>query len=144
MSIDKKENLAKPAIVTGVIGVDAHIIGNWLISHALEQAGFEVHRLGSIISQEEFISAAIETSAKALVISSIYGMGILDLQGLRAKCEKAGLKDILLYAGGNLAAGTRDLDEAEIKSLGFTRVYPPDVNLQDFIEDLKRDLGLAL
>ena len=144
MSIEKKENAPIASVVTGVIGVDAHIIGNWLISHALEQAGFEVHRLGSIISQEEFISAAIETSAKAIVISSIYGMGILDLQGMRMKCEEAGLKDILLYAGGNLAAGKRALEEAEIKSLGFTRVYPANVNLQDFIEDLKRDVGLTL
>lgn len=144
MLVEKKEDLAKVSIVTGVIGVDSHIIGNWVISRALEQAGFQVHRLGSIVSQEEFISAAIETSAKAIVISTIYGMGIIDLQGLREKCEEAGLRDILLYAGGNLAAGTRDLNETEIKSLGFNQVYPANVDLQDFIKDLKSDLGLTL
>ena len=51
------------------------------------------------------MEAAIETNSDAILVSSLYGMGILDYQGLRDKCIEAGIPDILLYAGGQFVAG---------------------------------------
>ena len=68
-------------IVTGVIGSDAHIIGNRILEIALTDAGYNVVSLGILVSQEEFIAAAVETNASAILVSSLYGMGEIDCQG---------------------------------------------------------------
>ena len=69
--------------------------------------------LGVMVSQEEFISAAIETGADAIMVSSLYGQGELDCRGLREKCDEAGLKGILLYVGGNIVIGKHEFSEVE-------------------------------
>jgi len=130
-------------IVTGVIGVDAHIIGNRIIQKVLENEGFRVVSLGALTPAEDFIEAAVETNADAIVISSLYGQAQIDCEGFRDKCNEAGLQEILLYLGGNLAVGRKDFAEVEkiFKDMGFNRVYPPTVNLKDFVADLKNDLN---
>lgn len=47
-------------VVTGVIGADAHAVGNKIIAFALREYGYNVVNLGVMVSQEEFIGAAIE------------------------------------------------------------------------------------
>lgn len=137
----KKNNVT---IVTGVIGADAHIIGNKVLQYALEEAGFKVVSLGIIVSQEEFIKAAIETHAKAIFISSLYGHGELDCKGMREKCIEAGLKNIILYVGGNLVVGKQEWlgVEKRFKDMGFNRAYPPGTLPQEAIDDFKKDLLL--
>ena len=129
-------------IITGVVGFDAHIIGNRIVQKAMEEAGFKVVGLGALSPVEDFIEAAIETDAAAIVISSLYGQAEIDCQGIREMCIEAGLENIRLYIGGNLAVGEQDFREVEkrFKKLGFDKVYPPDVDLKDFINDLKSDL----
>lgn len=39
-----------------------------------------------MVSQDEYIDAAIETGADAIVVSSIYGHGDIDCLGLRERC----------------------------------------------------------
>ena len=46
-------------IVTGVIGADAHAVGNKIIAYALNNAGYKVVNLGVMVSQEEYIEAAL-------------------------------------------------------------------------------------
>ena len=61
---------------------------------------------------------------------------------------EAGLKDILLYAGGNLVVGAerRSWEEVEgvFKDIGFDCIYPPNVPPERVIMDLKHDLGLEV
>ena len=130
-------------IVTGVIGADVHAVGNKILAFALEQAGFNVINLGVMVSQEEFVAAAVETAANAIVVSSLYGHGEIDCQGLREKCEEAGLKDIPLLAGGNLVVGKQNFSEVELrfKAMGFTRVYPPGTTLETSVSELNEILG---
>ncbi len=92
----------KTTLVTGVIGADVHIIGLRILEHALRDAGFKVISLGTQVSQQEFINAAIETKANAILVSSIGGHGKIQVEGLRDKCIEAGLKNIRLYIGGQL------------------------------------------
>ena len=49
----------KKVLVIGVIGADVHAVGNKILYHAFTEAGFEVVNLGVMVSQEEYISAAI-------------------------------------------------------------------------------------
>ena len=129
-------------IVLGVIGADVHAVGNKILAFAFEQAGFDVVNLGVMVSQEEFIQAAIETDAGAIVVSSLYGHGELDCRGLREKCVEAGLADMLLYVGGNLVVGKTDFGTVESKFLdmGFDRVFPPGTDPKEGIEYLLKDL----
>lgn len=65
---------------------------------------FRVTNLEVVVSQDEDIDAAIETSADAIVVSSIYGYGDIDCPELHERCIQRGIGDIFLYVGGNLAA----------------------------------------
>ena len=131
-------------LVMGVIGADVHAIGIKILSHAFSEVGYKVVNLGVMVSQEEFIEAAIETAADAILVSSLYGHGEMDCRGLREKCEEAGLKDIPLYVGGNLVVGKKDFADVEktFLEMGFTRAYPPSTTPETAIEDIGKDLGV--
>ncbi len=133
-------------VILGVIGADVHAVGNKILSFAFEQAGFDVVNLGVMVSQEEFITAAIETDANAIIVSSLYGHGELDCRGLRGKCEEAGLSDIILYAGGNLVVGKTNFDTVEEKflTMGFDRVFAPGTDPNEGIAYLAADLGVEV
>lgn len=134
--------MEKINVVIGVIGADVHAVGNRIIDYAFTQAGFNVINLGVMVSQEEFLDAALETNAKAIIVSSLYGHGELDCRGMGDMLKEAGLEDVLLYIGGNLVVGKSDFYEVEqlFKSMGFNRVYPPGADINQGIEDLKFDL----
>jgi methylaspartate mutase S subunit len=134
--------LRPPNIVTGTVGVDAHVIGTKIISKVLRETGFNVAALGAQTPPEEFIKAAVETDADAILMTSLYGMAEMDLQGFRDKCVEAGIGGILLYIGGILGVGKHDFadDEAKFKKLGFDRVYPPGADVAASIADLYGDL----
>ena len=131
-------------LIIGVIGADVHAVGNQILNFAFRQAGFNVINLGVMVSQEEYIEAAIESAANAIVVSSIYGHGELDCQGFRDKCDEAGLKGILLYVGGNLVVGKQPLEEVENRFLmmGFDRVFGPGTTPEAAITALKKDLHM--
>ena len=135
--------MEKKTIVTGVIGADVHAVGNRILAFALEGAGFTVVNLGVMVAQEEFIAAAVETDAAAIMVSSLYGHGEIDCQGLRAKCDEAGLAGIPLLVGGNLVVGKQDFAEVErrFKAMGYTRVYPPGTAVETAIAELRELLG---
>jgi methylaspartate mutase sigma subunit len=134
----------KRTVVLGVIGADVHAVANKILDLSISQAGFKVVNLGVMVSQEEFINAAVESDAGAILISSLYGHGEMDCRGLREKCVEAGIGDILLYAGGNLVVGKRTFDEVGrlFRSMGYNRVYPPGTMPEVAIADLQKDLGL--
>jgi len=135
--------MSQKTIVTGVIGSDTHIVGNRIISMALEKAGYKVISLGALTPAEDFVKAAIETKADAILVSSLYGQGELDCRGFRNLCTEAGLDGILLYVGGNLVVGKRSWDEvnAIFLGMGFDRAAPPGTRLEDILSWLEQDLG---
>jgi methylaspartate mutase sigma subunit len=97
-----------------------------------------------MVSQEEFVGAAVETAARAIVVSSLYGHGEIDCQGLREKCDEAGLRGIKLIAGGNLVVGKQDFADVERRflAMGFDRVYPPGTTVETAISELRELLGV--
>jgi methylaspartate mutase sigma subunit len=132
-------------VVLGVIGADCHAVGNKILAHALRAAGFEVVNLGVLVPQQEFVNAAIETDAKAILVASLYGHGEIDCRGLRDACQEAGIGGIKLYVGGNLVVGKTDFTEVKEKflAMGYDRVYEPGILPDQVIEDLKQDLARA-
>jgi len=136
--------MEKKTLVLGVIGADCHAVGNKIMDYALTEAGFEVINIGVLSPQEDFINAAVETNADAIIVSSLYGHGDIDCRGFIEKCDESGLKDILIYVGGNIVVGKQDWDDvySRFKAMGFNRVYPPGTSIDTTIHDLKEDLGI--
>ncbi len=132
----------KITIITGTVGEDSHSIGSRLLSRVFRENGFHVVELGALTPPQEFIDAAKETAADAILASSLYGMAEIDLADFKNNCKEAGLENVILYLGGYLMVGRHDWKEAEdkFKALGFDRVYPPGVDLDHVIEDLRADL----
>ena len=133
-------------IVLGVIGADCHAVGNKILEIFFSEKGYTVSNLGVMVSQKEFIDAAIETGSKIIMVSSLYGQGELDCKGLRQACIERGLEDVLLYVGGNLAIGKNDFQEIEkiYIEMGYNRVYPPDVDLEIVHQKLQEDLAVKV
>ncbi|MEX2240976.1 MAG: methylaspartate mutase subunit S [Burkholderiales bacterium] len=130
-------------IVTGVIGSDTHIVGNRILTMALEAAGYKVVALGALTPAVDFVRAAVETRADAILVSSLYGQGELDCRGFRDLCTEAGLERVLLYVGGNLVVGKRSWEETEqtYLAMGFDRAAPPGTRAEAVLEWLGRDLA---
>ncbi|MFB0951572.1 MAG: methylaspartate mutase subunit S [Rhodospirillales bacterium] len=136
-----EQQRASITLVTGVIGADTHIVGNRILSMALEKEGFNIVTLGALTPAEDFIKAAIETAADAILVSSLYGQGELDCRGFRDMCIEAGLDDIVLYVGGNLVVGKQAWEEVETRftDMGFDRAFPPGTRTPDVVEKLDTD-----
>lgn len=130
-------------VVTGVIGSDTHIVGNRILSMALEQAGHKVVSLGALTPAQDFVKAAVETAADAILVSSLYGQGELDCRGFRELCTEAGIGDILIYVGGNLVVGKQSWNDVERRFLemGFDRAFPPGTRTDDVLATLARDFA---
>ena len=142
--VSSMESGKKKVLVIGVIGADVHAVGNKILYHAFTEAGFEVVNLGVMVSQEEYIAAAIESNADAIVISSLYGQGELDCRGMREKCDEAGLKGIPLLVGGNIVIGKQTFEDVEkrFKEMGFDRAFPPNTPPETTIEALRELLHM--
>ena len=137
--------MGKKTLVIGVIGADVHAIGNKILYHCFVEAGFDVINLGVMVSQEEYVEAAMESNADAILVSSLYGHGEIDCRGLRERCEEWGLRNILLYVGGNIVVGQQPFNEVEkrFKQMGFDRVFPPGTDPETTIDFLKKDLKIG-
>ena len=83
--------MKKSTLVIGVIGADCHAVGNKVLDRVFTAHDFRVINLGVMVSQDEYIDAAIETGADAIVVSSIYGHGDIDCLGLRERCIERGI-----------------------------------------------------
>ncbi len=139
----KRKDGQPMTLILGVIGSDVHIIGTKILDFAFSQQGFRVVNLGIMVSHDEFVKAAVETAADAILISSIYGHGELDCRGLREKCVEGGIGDIPLLVGGNLVIGKQSWEETEakFKAMGYNKVYPPGTSTETAIRDVKEILS---
>ncbi len=129
-------------IVLGVIGADCHSVGNRILDAFFTEKGFRVVNLGVMVSQDEFIDAAIEANAAAILVSSLYGHGELDCAGFRDRCIERGLERIILYVGGNLVVGKAPRNEvaAKFTGMGFDRVFMPSDDLDEAARLLAADI----
>jgi methylaspartate mutase sigma subunit len=129
-------------IVLGVIGSDCHSVGNRILDAFFTEKGFRVVNLGVMVSQDEFIDAAVEANAAAILVSSLYGHGELDCAGFRDRCVERGLERIVLHVGGNLVVGKAPREEvtAKFAAMGFDRVFMPADDLEKAAQLLAADI----
>lgn len=131
-------------VILGVIGSDAHVVGITILEQALDEAGFDVVNLGVQTSQQEFVTAAKNHDAEAVLISSLYGHAEQDCRGLHDRFEDEDV-DALTYIGGNLSVGQNDFAEtrATFEHLGFDRVFDSQTSPDEVIDRLKQDLQVT-
>ena len=129
-------------IVLGVIGADCHSVGNKILDAFFSEKGFHVVNLGVMVGQDEFIDAAIETGARAILVSSLYGHGEIDCDGFRDRCIERGLDRIVLYVGGNLVVGKTPREPVieKFTAMGFDRVFMPADDLEQAAQLLAADI----
>jgi methylaspartate mutase sigma subunit len=134
--------MTSPAVVLGVIGADCHSVGNTILDAFFSERGFRVVNLGVMVGQDEFIDAAIETGAQAILVSSLYGHGEIDCDGFRDRCVERGLERIVLYVGGNLVVGKTPREEVirKFTEMGFDRVFMPTDDLEEAARLLAADI----
>ena len=136
--------MEQKTVVLGVLGVDAHVVGNKIMEYALRKEGFKVVNIGTFVTQGDFIKAAVETNADAILVGSLCGHGELDCRGFRENCIESGKGDIHLVVGGNLVVGRQDWEDVKkrFEEMGFNRVYPPGISPKIVMDDLKEDLRI--
>ena len=133
---------AASRIVFGVIGDDIHVVANRILAISLAEAGFRAFNLGTHNTAEDFVAAALETEADAVLVSSVNGEGEYWCADFRQRFVDVGREDILLYVGGNLVVGDRRQDEVVtlFKYFGFDRVFYRNADFGEVLRLLAEDL----
>jgi len=129
-------------VVFGVIGDDIHVVANRILAIGLKAFGFRAVNLGTHNTAEDFIDAALEVEAHAVLVSSVNGEGETWCFNFRQQFIDAGIPHIILYAGGNLVVGDRKEDEVVtlFKSFGFDRVFFRQTDFETVFNLLKNDI----
>ena len=158
----KRKEKKKIALVMGVLGEDTHAVFNEILQKLLDSAivktkkgnviNFRVENIGVASPLRKFVESAVKIKANVILISSLYGHAEQDCEGIQKECDKSGLKDILLYIGGNLGVGKQNREETERKfqEIGFSRVYPTDEKItfcstiRQLFHDLEEDLDIKI
>lgn len=137
-----KNNTAK-RIVMGVIGHDIHVVSNRIIAIALREYGYEVCNLGVDNTAENFLDAAIEFEADAVIVSSLNGEAEHWCNGFGPLFKNAGKEHVYRYLGGNLVVGNLPVVEVVDRFLkfGFHRVFHRPPNLDVLFESLEIDMS---
>lgn len=126
-----------------MVGHDIHVVANRIIALGLAENGFRPYNLGTSNDIDDFADAALETGARAVLVSSINGEGEGACAGIGDRFDRAGMSDVVLYAGGNLVVGDRPSAQVEqlFLGFGFHRVFHRPPSLAPMFAALREDLG---
>jgi methylaspartate mutase sigma subunit len=132
----------QPVVVLGVIGHDIHVVANQILAIGLAENGFSPVNIGTNTEVDDFLDAARETGAAAVLVSSVNGEGEQACAEFGARFTSAGLADVLRYAGGNLVIGHRRSAEVEriFTGYGFHRVFHQPADFSGVFTALRHDL----
>lgn len=127
-------------MVAGV-GGDAHSVGLIVLSRSLAAAGFRVRYLATQNNVHDLCEAA--TGGDAVLVSNMDGHAKYYLQEMPHYQEHFAVHDKLWYLGGNPCLSPDDGAIAELRDLGFDRVFPGYVEPGQVIAMLDADLAVA-
>ncbi len=130
-------------VVFGVIGNDIHVVANRILDEVLRAADVVGCNLGTNNRVEDFVAAAREVGADAVLVSSLNGEAETWCRDFGAAFGAAGLARVKLYIGGNLAIGDASAAavEARFRAYGFDRVFHRAGDLDAVVSLLLEDLG---
>jgi 5-methyltetrahydrofolate--homocysteine methyltransferase len=80
------------SVVLGTVKGDLHDIGKNLVGMMLQGGGFEVIDLGTDVSPEKFVAAALEKGAKIIAMSALLTTTMPQMGNVIKAIEEAGIK----------------------------------------------------
>ena len=107
--VTQKADLGGKRLV--LASTDVHEFAKFLLDAALDKAGARVIDAGVNRDPEDIVSAAVESAAEAIVITTHNGVARSFAQVLRAELDKAQLSDLPVFMGGVL---NEDIEGSEI------------------------------
>jgi methylmalonyl-CoA mutase C-terminal domain/subunit len=127
-----------PRVVVAKVGLDGHDRGAKVVARALRDAGFEVIYTGLRRTPEEVVEIALQEDADVIAVSILSGAHMTLIPRILNLLKERNAEDILVIAGGTIPE-----DDAEaLKQMGVRGVYPPGTLIEEFVQDLRRMLGL--
>jgi methylmalonyl-CoA mutase C-terminal domain/subunit len=127
-----------PRVVVAKVGLDGHDRGAKVVARALRDAGFEVIYTGLRRTPEEVVEIALQEDADVIAVSILSGAHMTLISRILNLLKERNAEDILVIAGGTIPE-----DDAEtLKQMGVRGVYPPGTLIEEFVQDLRRMLGL--
>lgn len=95
-------------VVIGTVKGDLHDIGKNLVASMLEGRGFNVINLGSDVSKERFVQAAIDNNADIICLSALLTTTMDYMQEVVTAVKEAGLNVKIMVGGAPLNAAYAD------------------------------------
>jgi 5-methyltetrahydrofolate--homocysteine methyltransferase len=90
-----------PKVVIGTVAGDLHDIGKNLVGIMLQGAGFEIVDLGTDVSAERFVDAAVASGARVIAQSALLTTTMARMRGVMDVLERRGLRGrIFTIVGG--------------------------------------------
>jgi methylaspartate mutase sigma subunit len=131
-----------PVVVLGVIGNDIHVVGNRVLQICLEAAGFRTVNIGTNAMPGDFIDAALEVDADAVLVGSLNGEAPHWCGGLRPGLAAVDKGDAWIYLGGNVVTGQWDPDRVRVhfEAMGVDRVFYGATDFDVLVAQLESDI----
>lgn len=115
-------------VVIGTVKGDLHDIGKNLVAMMLEGAAFEVVDLGTDVSPEKFIEAALESGAQIVAMSALLTTTMPNMKRTIDAMNEAGIRDkVKVMIGG----------------APITQAYADQIGADGFAEDASRAVAKA-
>ncbi|WP_460370713.1 cobalamin-dependent protein, partial [Actinocorallia lasiicapitis] len=123
------------------VGGDAHSVGLLTLARVLTRAGYRVRYLATQNTVDELCAGAV--GADAVLVSNMDGHARYYLADLRHFQELHGLDGLPWYLGGNPTIDADETGLAELRGLGFRRVFPGYVDPAETVAMLDAELAVA-
>jgi len=117
-------------------GLDGHDRGAKTIARALRDAGFEVIYTGLHQSIDTIVGAAVDEGVDVVGISVLSGAHLSYTRELRSRMDESGLTEVPIVVGGIIPPA----DVATLLEQGASEVFPPNTNLLEIPERIRRIL----
>jgi methylmalonyl-CoA mutase C-terminal domain/subunit len=121
-------------------GLDGHDRGARVIARALRDAGMEVIYTGLQQSPQMIVEAALQEDVDVIGLSILSGAHMTLLPRVMELLRAAGMEDVLVIAGGIIAA-----DDAEVlqREHGIAAIFGPGAAMQDIVEFIRGRMAVS-
>ncbi|MFF4804433.1 hypothetical protein ACFY1U_39685 [Streptomyces sp. NPDC001351] len=130
---------AQRSVVLAGVGGDAHFVGLTVLRAGLIRAGYRVLFLGTQNSVDDVCAWAAD--ADAVLVSNMDGHAKYYLSSLTETQREHQVADRIWYLGGYPALDGDETTLAQLKSLGFDRVFHGYAALRSVLDTLAADLA---
>ncbi|MEW6200830.1 MAG: cobalamin B12-binding domain-containing protein [bacterium] len=120
-------------VLMAKISLDGHDRGIKVVSRMLRDAGMDVVYLGTHLTPESVIQAAIQEDVDVIGLSFLSGEHLTCVEKIAKLTKEHGLEDVLFIVGGVIP----QQDIPSLKKLGVDEVFPAGTMIEDIENYIK-------